>query len=55
MKTSFKMVAMLLGIGVFPVCAQAQKKVVIEDAGQFFAFKTQIGLKLFLFHKCILL
>ena len=31
MKTSFKMVAMLLGIGVFPVCAQAQKKVVIED------------------------
>ena len=26
MKTSFKMVAMLLGIGVFPVCAQAQKK-----------------------------
>ena len=25
------MVAMLLGIGVFPVCAQAQKKVVIED------------------------
>lgn len=31
MKTSFKMVAMLLGIGVFPVCAQAQKKIVIED------------------------
>ena len=31
MKTSFKMVAMLLGIGIFPVCAHAQKKVVIED------------------------
>ena len=31
MKTSFKMVAMLLGIGFFPFCAQAQKKVVIED------------------------
>ena len=25
------MVAMLLGIGIFPVCAHAQKKVVIED------------------------
>ena len=31
MKTSFKMVAMLLGIGIFPVCTHAQKKVVIED------------------------
>ena len=31
MKTSFKMVAMLLGIGVFPGCAQAQKKVGLED------------------------
>ncbi len=29
MKTSFKMVAMLLGIGIFP-CAHAQK-VIIED------------------------
>lgn len=25
MKTSFKMVAMLLGIGIFPLCAHAQK------------------------------
>ena len=31
MKTSFKMVAMLLGIGIFPLCAYAQQKVVIED------------------------
>ena len=31
MKTSFKMVAMLLGIGIFPLCAHAQKKVIIED------------------------
>ena len=31
MKTSFKMVAMLLGIGLFPLCAYAQQKVVIED------------------------
>ena len=31
MKTSFKMVAMLLGIGIFPLCANAQKKVIIED------------------------
>ena len=31
MKTSFKMVAMLLGIGIFPVCAHAQKKEIIED------------------------
>ena len=25
------MVAMLLGIGIFPLCAYAQQKVVIED------------------------
>ena len=31
MKTSIKMVAMLLGIGIFPICAQAQKKVIIEN------------------------
>ena len=31
MKTSFKMVAMLLGMGIFPLCANAQKKVIIED------------------------
>ncbi len=31
MKTSFKMVAMLLGMGIFPLCAHAQKKVIIED------------------------
>ncbi len=31
MKTSFKMVAMLLGIGIFPLCAHAQQKVIIED------------------------
>ena len=31
MKTSFKMVAMLLGIGIFPLCAYAQQKVVIEE------------------------
>lgn len=31
MKTSFKMVATLLGMGIFPLCAQAQKNVVIED------------------------
>ncbi len=31
MKTSFKMVAMLLGVSIFPLCAQAQKKVIIED------------------------
>ena len=30
MKTSFKMVAMLLGIGIFPLCAHAQKKVIID-------------------------
>lgn len=31
MKTSFKMVAMLLGMGISPLCANAQKKVIIED------------------------
>ena len=31
MKTSIKMVAMLLGIGIFPICTQAQKKVIIEN------------------------
>lgn len=31
MKTSLSMVAVLLGIGIFPVCTHAQKKVIIED------------------------
>lgn len=31
MKTSFKMAALLLGMGIFPICAQAQKNVIIED------------------------
>ena len=31
MKTSFKMATLLLGMGVLPLCAQAQKNVVIED------------------------
>ena len=35
------MVAMLLGIGVFPVCAQAQKKVVIEDEEPSYQFEKQ--------------
>ena len=30
MKTSFKMVAMLLGIGIFPVCAHAQMKQYVQ-------------------------
>lgn len=31
MKTSIKMVVMLLGMGFFPICAHAQQKVIIED------------------------
>lgn len=31
MKTSFKIATLLLGIGIFPLCAQAQKNVIVED------------------------
>ena len=31
MKTFFRSVAMLLGLGLLPVAAHAQKKVIIED------------------------
>lgn len=31
MKTNFRMVAALLGVGILPICAQAQSKVIIED------------------------
>lgn len=31
MKTTFKSVALLLGLGVLPLCANAQQKVIIED------------------------
>ena len=31
MKTKFKSVALLLGMSLLPLCANAQKKVIIED------------------------
>ena len=31
MKTTFRSVALLLGVGLLPLCANAQKKVIIED------------------------
>ena len=31
MKTTCRSVALLLGVGLLPLCANAQKKVIIED------------------------
>ena len=31
METTFRTVALLLGMGLLPLCANAQKKVIIED------------------------